>query len=147
MVFNQHYFITIHKFVVHSVVLFSLVFPQLTRRHFLKAQFLLQTVKFSSKFLYFFSLEMNGCQKYFGGKMNGALRSENSHKIQMIKWKIILFSLPDYFSCTELDFCEFSIHMVGPSRRYLIKRFLDLTRSECLILALFRYTESFLDLH
>ena len=32
--------------------------------------------------------------------------------------------MQDHLYYTELDFCQFSVHFVGPSWRYLIKRFL-----------------------
>ena len=45
--------------------------------------------------------------------------------------------MQNHLHYTELDFCSFSTYLVGPSWRYLIKRFLDLGRSECLILCSF----------
>ena len=45
-------------------------------------------------------------------------------------------TLQDHLYCTELDLCRFSVHLVGPFWIYLIKRFLDLTRSGCLIVRL-----------
>ena len=43
-------------------------------------------------------------------------------------------NLQDRLNSTKLDWCQFSVHLVSPSWRYLIKNFLNLVRSECLLI-------------
>ena len=62
---------------------------------------------------------------------------KNSDKIQMVISKTILYLMTWNFTrslyYTKRDFCQFSVHLAGMSWRYLMKRFLDLAWSECLI--------------
>ena len=44
-----------------------------------------------------------------------------------------LDNLQEHLHYPEIDFCKFSVHFVMPSLKYLIDKYWNLARSECLI--------------